>query len=68
MSTQIIPIHATLGYEALTHRLPPTNSSYFEINGAYPSVPAGTCTRFVLRKCDGIVDQRYITDELPAFF
>jgi len=66
MSTQIIPIDATLGYESLTHRIAPTSSSYFEIDGAYPSFPAGTCTQFVLRKCDGTVDHKYITDELPS--
>lgn len=65
MATQIIPIDATLGYEALTHMVPPTPSSYFGIESAYPSFPKGTCTRFVLRKCDGVVDNRYITDTLP---
>jgi len=66
MSTQVIPIDATLGYEALTHNVPPVASSYFGIDDAYPSFPAGTCTRFVLRKCDGTVDTPYITDSLPA--
>jgi hypothetical protein len=66
MGTQIIPIDATMGYESLTHMISPTPSSYFEIESAYPSFPRGTCTRFVLRKCDGTVDNRYITDSLPA--
>lgn len=66
MATQIIPIDATMGYDSLTHQLQATNSSYFEIDGAYPSVPNGTCTRFVLRKCDGTVENKYITDELPS--
>jgi len=66
MSTQIIPIDATLGYESLTHKVAPTSSSYFEIDSAYPSFPNGTCTQFVLRKCDGTVETKYITDELPS--
>jgi len=66
MGTQVIPIDATMGYEALTHDVPPTSSSYFGIDAAYPSFPEGTCTRFVLRKCDGTVENRYITDQLPS--
>jgi len=66
MDIQIIPIDATMGYEALTHKVPYAPSTYFGIDNAYPSVPAGTCTSFVLRKCDGVVDQRYITDRIPS--
>lgn len=66
MDVQIIPIDATMGYESLTHKVLPTVSSYFGIDDAYPSVPAGTCTQFVLRKCDGIVDHKFITDHLPT--
>lgn len=66
MGTQVIPIDATLGYEALTHNVPPTSSAYFGIDSAYPSFPVGTCTRFVLRKCDGVVQDVFITDQLPT--
>lgn len=66
MDIQIIPVDSTMGYESLTHNVAQTPSTYFDIDQAYPSVPAGTCTQFVLRKCDGVVDQRYITDQLPS--
>jgi len=66
MDIQIIPIDATLGYESLTHNVPLTPSTYFDIDSAYPSVEKGTCTSFVLRKCDGVVQNRYITDSLPS--
>lgn len=66
MATQVIPIEATMGYESLTHNAPPAPSSYFGIESAYPSVVKGTCTQFVLRKCDGVVDKKYITDSLPS--
>ena len=65
MDIQIIPIDATMGYDSLTHQTPHFPSSYFDINAAYPSVGKGTCTTFVLRKCDGVVENRYITDSLP---
>ncbi len=66
MSTQVIPIDATMGYESLTHNVPPTGSTYFGIESAYPSVVRGTCTQFVLRKCDGVVEKKFITDALPS--
>lgn len=65
MDIQIIPIDATMGYETLTHNVSQFPSSYFDIGAAYPSVGKGTCTSFMLRKCDGVVDHRYITDSLP---
>lgn len=65
MDLQIIPIEATLGYESLTHNVQQFSSTYFDIDSAYPSVPKGTCTNFVLRKCDGNVENKYITDSLP---
>lgn len=65
MDIQIIPIDATMGYESLTHKSPQFPSSYFDMTAAYPSVAKGTCTSFVLRKCDGLVENRYITDSLP---
>jgi hypothetical protein len=68
MDVQIIPIDATMGYESLTHKVPVQSSTYFDINDAYPAVEKAQCTEFVLRKCDGRVDNRYITDELPAKF
>ena len=66
MSTQVIPIDATMGYESLTHNVSPSGSNYFGIESAYPSVVQGTCTQFVLRKCDGVVEKKYITDTLPS--
>lgn len=66
MSTQVIPIDATMGYESLTHAVPPSGNNYFGIESAYPSVVKGTCTQFVLRKCDGVVENKYITDSLPS--
>ena len=66
MDIQIIPIDATMGYESLTHKVAPTSSSYFNVDDAYPSVSKGTCTQFVLRKCDGVVEQQYITDQLVS--
>jgi len=68
MQTQIVPIDANLGYESLTHRAPMSSSTYFDINMAYPSCQNNTCTQFVLRKCDGRVSQKYITDSLPSPF
>jgi len=65
MDIQIIPIDATMGYESLTHKVAQFPSTYFDIGAAYPSVPQGTCTSFVLRKCDGFVENKYITDTLP---
>lgn len=65
MDIQIIPIDATMGYEALTHNVSQFPSSYFDMTAAYPSVAKGTCTSFVLRKCDGFVENKYITDSLP---
>lgn len=65
MDTQLIPIDATMGYESLTHNVPQAPSSYFDVSNAYPSVPNGTCTSFVFRKCDGFVENKYITDSLP---
>lgn len=65
MDIQIIPIDATMGYESLTHNISQFPSSYFDVSAAYPSVQKGTCTSFVLRKCDGFVENKYITDSLP---
>ena len=45
----LVPIHKSMGYDALTHQQPLQSSQYFNINGAYP---AG-CTTFGYRRAEG---------------
>lgn len=45
----IVPLNKSLGYGALTHQLPYRSTTYFNIEGAYPS----NCTSFGYRKAEG---------------
>jgi len=54
MGEEIIPLYASLGYEALTHAGAGIGLGYYNVAGAYPSF-AGSCTRYGKRGCSGLV-------------
>ena len=54
MKTQVVPVDASLGYNALTHGVQPTGACHFKIKSAYP-MALNNCSKFVPRKCDGVL-------------
>lgn len=44
----VVPIHKSMGYDALTHQQPLQSSQYFNIQGAYPD----GCTTFGYRRAE----------------
>ena len=56
MSQEIVPRFPSLGYAALTHGGVGNGMGYYNVGGAYPAA-YGSCTRYGLRSCNGLVQK-----------